>query len=113
MGVKDLSQFVLKHRNTLMLLSLWFLDPKDGSLEDLRDFFTILRGFPRIEHVDLVILCLDEDLIKFSFASQARGMDLPDEPEYVWVTASNTVVMEGTMEVRDGLMMMAESITRA
>lgn len=80
----------------------------DGSLEELRGFFTTLRGSSSIEYLELLYLYLDEDPVEFSSTSQAIGEDLEDEPEYVWVTHSHVVVFEGTKEVRDGLEMMGE-----
>jgi hypothetical protein len=107
-SVKDFSRFVLKHCTTLLRLFLWDMCLVDGSLEELRGFFTTLRGSSSIEYLELLYLYLDEDPVEFSSTSQAIGEDLEDEPEYVWVTHSHVVVFEGTKEVRDGLEMMGE-----
>ena len=112
-AVKDFSRFVLKHCDTLMRLTLWFVDLQDGTLEDFRGFLTGLRSSPKIEYLNFMILRFDEDLVRFPLTSQAIDVDLEDEPEYVWVrmTDCGIVRMEGTGEVRQGLMLMAECIT--
>jgi hypothetical protein len=111
-AVKDFSRFVLKHCDTLMRLTLWFVDLQDGTLEDFRGFLTGLRDFPKIEYLNFMILRFNEDLVRFPLTSQAIDVDVEDEPEYAWVRMIDcgTVRMEGTEEVREGLTLMAECI---
>jgi len=112
-AVKDFSQFVLKHCNTLERLAMAMLDLEDGNLENIRRFLGGLRRFPRIKHLNLMVLRLDENVIGFPSASQAIGVDLEDEEDYVWISTPDHayVLLEGTKEIEDGLMTMAECIT--
>lgn len=109
---KDVSQFILKHRNTLTELELGFVDLDDGSLEDVKGFLDKLRDFPRIEYLHLMLLRLDGKRIGFPLAPQAWGVDLRGEEEYVLVVKSTRhhVRLDGTQEINDGLMVLADRI---
>ena len=109
---KDISQFILKHRNTLTELELGFVDLDNGSLEDVKGFLDKLRDFLRIEYLHLMLLRPDEKRIGFPLAPQAWGVDLRDEEEYVMVVKSTRhhVRLDGTQETKDGLMVLADSI---
>ena len=112
-SLKNFSQFVLKHSNMLVGLSLGFVYLEDGSLEDIIGFLGRLQGCSRIEYLSLIELHFSGDLIGFNLPCQAWGWDLEDEgEEYIWVGVSpgEYVTLEGTNEVRDGLMMMEECI---
>jgi hypothetical protein len=70
---KEISQFILKHRNTLTELNLGFVDLDRGSLEDVKGFLDKLRDFPRIECLQFMSLRLDEKRIAFHSTSVPRA----------------------------------------
>ena len=109
---EDISQFILKHHNTLTDLNLGFVDLDHGSLEDVKGFLDKLRDFPMIECLQLMSLRLDENRIVFPLVPQAWGVDLGEEEGYVLVVKSthHHVRLDGAQETKDGLMVLADRI---
>jgi hypothetical protein len=84
-----------------MRLMLWFVDLGNGIVEDARGFMARLRDFAKIEYLDLMVMWLDRDLIRSPLTSQAIGLGLEDEPEYVClrVTDYGFVRLDGATEM--------------
>lgn len=109
-STKDFSKFVLQHYGTLKQLRLWWLQLEDGSVQDLKDFLRVLRERATIEDLHVADLYLDGNIVHFPAASRVVFSDFLGEEEYVCVDIARCVSLNGTMEVQDGLMLMAEYI---